>query len=164
MISNFSTVSVRVSPKTKWLIACGTSRRMQGVCLLTCALTGVRRVGSGAVEERGRASQVGHAGVVSVAVHGAANWGVAGLLRRGAGHVTVRWHAAAAAHETCRRGRGARGDWKLFSFSFLFISFCNKKGFCYVRFCQFSLMISQTTARVSFNDALMMISLQNVSF
>lgn len=46
---------------------------MQGVCLLTCALTGVRRVGSGAVEERGRASQVGHAGVVSVAVHGAAN-------------------------------------------------------------------------------------------
>lgn len=35
------------------------------------ALTGVRRVGRGAVEERGRAPQVGHPRVVGVAVHGA---------------------------------------------------------------------------------------------
>lgn len=39
----------------------------------TCTLTGIRRVGCGAVEESGRASQVCHAGVVSVAVHGAGN-------------------------------------------------------------------------------------------
>lgn len=39
----------------------------------TCTLTGIRRVGGGAVEESGRASQVCHAGVVSVAVHGAGN-------------------------------------------------------------------------------------------
>lgn len=37
----------------------------------TCTLTGIRRVGCGTVEESGRASQVCHAGVVSVAVHGA---------------------------------------------------------------------------------------------
>lgn len=38
-----------------------------------CALTSIRRVGGGAVEESGRASEVGHATVVSVAVHGAAD-------------------------------------------------------------------------------------------
>lgn len=66
-------------------------------------LTGIRRVGCRAVEESRRASQVGHAAVVGVAVHGAGDGGVAGLLRRGAGHVTVRRHTTAAAHETCRR-------------------------------------------------------------
>lgn len=69
----------------------------------TCILTGIRRVGCGAVEESGRASQVCHAGVVSVAVHGAGNRAVTGLLWRGAGGVTVRRHAAAAAHKTCRK-------------------------------------------------------------
>lgn len=66
------------------------------------ALTGVRRVGRRAVEEGGRASEVGHAGVVGVAVHGAADGCVTGLLRRGAGHVTVRGHTAAAAHKPCK--------------------------------------------------------------
>lgn len=37
------------------------------------ALTSIRRVGCRAVEEGGRASEVGHAGVVGVAVHGAAD-------------------------------------------------------------------------------------------
>lgn len=69
----------------------------------TCTLTGVRRVGCGAVEESGRAAQVSHAGVVGVAVHGAGNRAVAALLRRGAGGVTVGRHTAAAAHETCRK-------------------------------------------------------------
>lgn len=71
----------------------------------TCSypLTGIRRVGCRAIEERGRASQVGHAGVVGVAVHGAGDWGVTGLLRCGAGHVTVRWHTTAAAHVACRK-------------------------------------------------------------
>lgn len=67
------------------------------VCVRACTLTGVRRVGCGAVQEGGRASQVGHAGVVGVAVHGAGDGGVAGLLWRGAGDVAVRRHAAAAA-------------------------------------------------------------------
>lgn len=61
---------------------------------------GIRRVGRGAVEERGRSSQVGHAGVVGVAVHGAGDGGVTGLLWRGARDVTVRRHTTAAAHET----------------------------------------------------------------
>lgn len=74
--------------------------------MLTCALTSIRRVGCGAIEESGRAAQVGHAGVVSVAVHGAGDWGVTGLLRRGAGHVTVWRHTTAAAHEPCRKCGG----------------------------------------------------------
>lgn len=60
-----------------------------------CVLTGIRRVGCRAVEERGRSSQVGHACVVSVAVHAAGDGGVTALLRRGARHVTVWIHAAA---------------------------------------------------------------------
>lgn len=69
----------------------------------TCTLTGIRRVGCGAVEESGRAAQVGHAGVVSVTVHGAGNRAVTGLLWRGAGGVTVGRHTTAAAHETCTK-------------------------------------------------------------
>ncbi len=57
-----------ISPQVQYVIEC--------VCVYsclwsTCTLTGIRRVGCRAVEESGRASQVGHAGVVSVAVHGA---------------------------------------------------------------------------------------------
>lgn len=44
------------------------------VCVYTCGtLTSIRRVGCGAIEESRRSSKVGHAGVVSVAVHGAGN-------------------------------------------------------------------------------------------
>lgn len=71
------------------------------------SLTGIRRVGRGAVEERGRSSQVGHAGVVGVAVHGAGDGGVTGLLWRGARDVTVRRHTTAAAHETCSKQPGS---------------------------------------------------------
>lgn len=50
-----------------WTPLCLSSVQVQYVC----TLTSIRRVGCGAVEESGRASQVGHACVVSVAVHGA---------------------------------------------------------------------------------------------
>lgn len=72
------------------------------------ALTSVRRVGRRAVEESGRASEVGHARVVAVAVHGAADGRVTGLLRRGAGHITVRGHATAAAHKPCKHRKKSR--------------------------------------------------------
>ena len=72
-------------------------------CKCTCELTSIRRVGCRAVEESGRSSQVGHAGVVGVAVHGAGDRSVTGLLRRGTGNVTVGRHTTAAAHKTCRK-------------------------------------------------------------
>lgn len=71
-----------------------------------CTLTSIRRVGCRAIEESGRASQVGHAGIVSIAIHGAGNGSVTGLLGRGAGRIPVRRHATAAAHETCRKCGG----------------------------------------------------------
>lgn len=67
------------------------------------ALTSIRRVGCRAVEESWRASQVAHATVVSVAIHGAADWGVAGLLRRRAGYVTMRRHTTAAPDKPCSK-------------------------------------------------------------
>lgn len=72
-------------------------------------LTGVGRVGGRAVEKGGRAAQVGHPAVVGVAVHGAGDRSVAALLRRGTGHVAVRRHTAAAAHETCGESGGGGG-------------------------------------------------------
>lgn len=41
------------------------------VCIHIGTLTSIRRVGCRAIQESGRASQVGHAGVICVAVHGA---------------------------------------------------------------------------------------------
>lgn len=96
-------------PPHVWESTAGASGSATGTCTLTgsvtgtCTLTGVRRVGRGAVEESGRAAQVCHAGVVGVAVHGAGNRAVTGLLWRGAGGVTVGRHATAAAHETCTK-------------------------------------------------------------
>lgn len=72
---------------------------------LADVLTGVSRVGGGAVEEAGGAgdAQVGHAG--SVPVHGRRDGVVVGLLRRGAGHVATRRHAVGVTGVTCTQHR-----------------------------------------------------------
>lgn len=61
--------------------------------LLSQVLTGIGRVGSRAIEEAGRACQVGH-GCIAIAIHAGGHCAVAALLWCRAGHITVRRHAA----------------------------------------------------------------------
>lgn len=72
--------------------------RIQGTQSL---LTGIGRVGCRAVEEGGGAAQVGH-GCCAVPIHARGHRAIVGLLGRGAGHVTMRRHAAGIAGETWR--------------------------------------------------------------
>lgn len=74
---------------------------------LATGLTGIGGVGGGAVEETGRAAQVGHA-AVAVAVHAGGDGAVAGLLRRGAGHVAMRRDAAGVPAKAWREGERRR--------------------------------------------------------
>lgn len=65
----------------------------------THLLTGIGWVGSWAVEEGWGATQIGHGGR-AVAIHARGDRVIVGLLRGGARHIPMWWHAAWVAGET----------------------------------------------------------------